>query len=141
PAADDGAVQDGDDRHLAEFDLLEDAMPAARMLDRFGEVALGQFIEVEAGGEMLALAVQHDALHRRRQRAEEDFDAGHRVVVEGIALLRARQAQHRHLAAQLGMERSRQIARQVLLARSVHGESSASLLLSLYCITIWLTGS
>ncbi len=119
-AADHGAVQDRHDRHLAELDLLEHAMPAARMFDGLGEVALGQFVQVEAGGKMIALAVQHDGFHLRRQFLEEELEAGDGVVVERVALLRARQAQNRHLAVQLRMQRSGQIGRQVLVARDIH---------------------
>ena len=79
PAADDRAMQHGNHRHLAELDLLEGAVPVARMLDAFGDVALGQLVEIESGGEMIALAVQHHGLDVLRQCLEERLEAVHRL--------------------------------------------------------------
>ena len=112
PAADHRAMQHRDHRHLAELDLVEHAMPHPRMLDAFGDVALGQFAEVEAGGEMLALAVEHDGLDVVRQRREEGLDAENDGVVERVALLRPRQAQDRDVAPPLGRQRGWQFGRE-----------------------------
>ena len=68
PAADHRAVQHGDDRHLAELDALEGAMPGARMLDAGEHVALGQLGQIEAGAEMLAVAGEHDGADAVGQR-------------------------------------------------------------------------
>ena len=70
-AADHRAVQHGDDRHRAELDALERAMPGARMLDAGEGVALGQFGQIEPGAEMIAFAGQHDGADIVRQRSEE----------------------------------------------------------------------
>ena len=82
PAADHRAVQHRHHRHLAEFESLEHAMPMREWCDAFGGVALGQFAQIEAGGEMLALAVQHDGLDVVRQRREEGLDAADGRVVD-----------------------------------------------------------
>ncbi len=55
-AADHRAVQDGDGRHLAELNLLERSMPQVGMRNALRNVALLQFGEIQASGEMLALA-------------------------------------------------------------------------------------
>ena len=88
PAADHRAVQHGDHRHLAELDLLEGAMPEPGMGDALRDVALLQFAQVEAGGEMLAFAGEQHGADVVGQRGEESFDAEDGLVVERVALVR-----------------------------------------------------
>ena len=66
PAADHGAVQHRDHRDLAELDVLERAMPAARMRDALRDVARAQLAEIETRAEMVAFARQHDGFDRVR---------------------------------------------------------------------------
>ena len=108
PAADHRAMQHGDHRHLAELDLLEGAVPEPGMGDALGDVVLLEFAEIEAGGEMLALAMQQHGADAVRQRGEEGLDAENGLVVERIALVRTRQPQHGDLALPLGIERGGQ---------------------------------
>ncbi len=63
-AADDRAMQYGDDRHLAEFHLVEDAMPRTRMAHAILDAVDPQFGQVEAGGKVLAVTVQYDGTSR-----------------------------------------------------------------------------
>jgi hypothetical protein len=58
PAADHRAMQHRDHRRLAELDLLEGAMPQPGMGDALLDVACLQLAQIEAGGKMLALAMQ-----------------------------------------------------------------------------------
>ena len=109
PAADHRAVHHGDDRHAAELDLVEDAVPDARMRDAFLGREHLQLGEVEAGGEMLALGVEHHGLHARGQRLEERLEPEHGRVVERIALLGAREREDRDRAAPLGLQGFRQL--------------------------------
>ena len=106
PAADHRAVQHRDDRHAAELDALEGAMPGPRMLDAGEGVALGQFGQIEPGAEMLALAGEHDGADVLRQRAEESLDAAHGRIVERVALLARDEPQHRDRAVALGLQAS-----------------------------------
>ena len=71
PAADHRAVQRRDHRHRAELRSLERAVPHARVLHALGRVALRELGEVEAGAEMLALAVEHHGLDVLRQAAKK----------------------------------------------------------------------
>ena len=102
-------MQHGDHRHLAEFDLLEDAMPEARVLDAGCHVAFGQFGEIEAGAEIVAVAGQHHGADAVRDRREERLDAEHGGIVERVALFRTRQLEHRDRAVPLGAQRRRQV--------------------------------
>ncbi len=105
PAADHRAVQHRDHRRLAELDVLECAVPARRMLDAFGGVALGELGEIEARGEVLAFAVEHHGLDVFGQRGEERLQPQHSGVVERVALVRTLQRHDGDVAAQLGRER------------------------------------
>ena len=95
-AADHGAVQDRDHRHPAELDLVERRMPGARMQDAFGDAALRELGEVEAGAEVLALAAEHDRAHGFGQVDEGGVQLRHQRVVDRVALGRAIQAQVQH---------------------------------------------
>ena len=108
PAADHGAVQHRDHRDLAELDVLECAMPAARMRDALRDVARAQFAEIEARAEMVAFARQHDGFDPVRHAGEERLDTEHRGVVDGVALFRTRQEQNRDVAVAFRLERPRQ---------------------------------
>ncbi len=79
------------------------------MGDALRDVALLQFAQVEAGGEMLAFAMQQHGADAVGQRREEGLDADDGLVVERVALFRAREFQDRDRALPLGGERSRQI--------------------------------
>src|SRR6478609_785194 len=95
PTADHCAVQHSNDRHLAELDRVEHAVPHPRMQDAFSDVALGQFTEIKAGGKMLPGAVEHHDLDVLRQRLEEGLNAENGGVIERVSLLRSSQAQDR----------------------------------------------
>ena len=73
PAADHRAMQHGDRRDLAELDLAEGAMPQPGMGDALLDVALFQLAQIEAGGKMLALAMQQHGADIVRQRGEESL--------------------------------------------------------------------
>ena len=105
------AVQHGDDRHLAELDGFERAMPGSRVLDAGIDVALGQLGEIEPGAEMLALRGHDDGADIVRQRCEETADAAHRLVVERVAFCRAIEPQHGDRAMPLGLQGRRQIGK------------------------------
>ena len=120
PAADHRAVQHGDDRRLAEFDMLEGAVPGARMLDAGAHVALRQFGQIEARGKMLAVAVEHDGADVLGQRGKERLDARHGRIVERVAFFGAHQGEHRHVAAALGAQRGRQLGKALVGIRLVH---------------------
>ena len=107
--ADHRAMQHGDHRHLAELDLLEDAMPEAGVLDAGCHVALGQFGEIEAGAEIVAFAGQHHGADTVRDRREERFDAEHGGIVERVALLRTHELEDCDCALPLGAQRRRQV--------------------------------
>ncbi len=62
------------------------------MLDAGIDVALGEFGEIEAGGEMLALAGEHHGADAVGQRGEERLDARHGRIVERVALFRRARA-------------------------------------------------
>ena len=86
------------------------------------------FGKVEPGGEMLALAGQHDRADVRREPGEEGLEPKHRHVVERVALLRAREPQMGDGAAARRFQGRRQVDadRQVgILLR--HGSSCAAL--------------
>ncbi len=78
------------------------------MRDALRDVALGEFAEIEPGGEVLALGGQHHRLDPLGQRLEERFDAEHGRIVERIALVRAHERQDGDVAAAFGAQRGRQ---------------------------------
>ena len=57
PAADHRALQRRDHGHAAILDAVEHPVPHLRMAQALGGVLLGQFGQIEAGGEMVADAV------------------------------------------------------------------------------------
>ena len=98
-AADDRAVQHRDHRHLAELDLLERGVPRARMDDAFGDAALGDLGEVEAGAEVIALAAHDDRARRLRQVDEGGVQLRDQRVADGVALGRPVEPHVQHGAA------------------------------------------
>ena len=68
-AADNRAMQHRNDRHLAELDFLEGAMPQTGMGDALRDIAFLQFGQIEAGGEMLALTHEQHGADAIRQRS------------------------------------------------------------------------
>ncbi len=84
------------------------------MRDALRHVALGEFAQIEPGGEMLAFGGQHDGPDVFGQRVEERLDAENGRVVERVALVRARQRQDRDLVAAFGAQRIRQIDREAV---------------------------
>jgi hypothetical protein len=101
-------VQHRDHRHLAEFDALEGAMPAARMGYALRGAAFGKLGEIEARTEMVTLAGDDDCPDRLRQCGEERLYSEHGRIVDGIALLRTRERENGDIVAALGLERGRQ---------------------------------
>ncbi len=87
------------------------------MLDRFGEAACGQFAEIEAGGEMLAFAVEHDDADILGEALEENFEAEHGRIVQRVALARAGKPQQRNRAAPLRGQRRRQVGGKAAVER------------------------
>ena len=124
PAADDRAVEDGDDGHFPELNAVEGTMPEPRMLDAGEDVALLEFRQVEPGAEMLAVAGQDNSADVIRQGGEERLHSRHRRVVERVAFLRAMQPQHRNFAAPLGAKRRWQNAK--IAGAIVHGKPVGS---------------
>ena len=103
-AADDRAVQHRDDRHAAELDLLERGVPRARMDDAFGDAALGDLGEVEAGAEVIAFAAQDDRARRLGQVDEGRVQLRDERIADGVALLRPVQAHVQHRARRLDVQ-------------------------------------
>src|SRR5664280_2378897 len=101
-------MQYGDHRHLAKLNFLEGAVPEPGMGDALLDVALFQLAQVEAGGEMLALAMQKYGADAVGQRREECFEADDGLVVQRIALARPLEPQDGDVALPLGVQRSRQ---------------------------------
>jgi hypothetical protein len=114
-------MQRRDHRHAPELDAIEGPVPQARMRDALGQVARGQFVEVETGAEMLALPVQHHHADVLRQAVEEGLDPEHGRIVNGVALVGAREPQQRNRAAPLRCERGRQIDGQAAARSLLHG--------------------
>jgi hypothetical protein len=82
-------VQCGNDRHLAELNLFERAMPQARMRYSLRNVAILQFRQIKTGREVFTLAREEHGMDTARQRREELLDANDGVVIERVAFLRA----------------------------------------------------
>ncbi len=130
PAAHHRTVHHRDDGHLAELDALERAVPTAGVGDALGDIALGQLAEVEAGTEMIALAVEHHRPDPVRQGGEERLEPEHGRVVEGIALVGARERQDGDGAAALGLERvGERHVESVGGRRGAHGNPRGQILL------------
>src|SRR5262245_65469601 len=91
PAADHGAMQGRDHRHLAELDALEGAVPQPRMLDALADPALPDLAEVEPGGEVRSLGGEHHRLDAVVEPGEIALDADDRPIIERVALLAARE--------------------------------------------------
>src|SRR5262249_17305883 len=102
--ADDGPVHHRDHRYLAELDLVEHAVPQARMANRLLDAVRAQVGEVETGGEMIAVAMQHYGFHAFGQVAEERLDPENGLVVKRVALLGAVEPQNRDLTAGFGVQ-------------------------------------
>jgi len=104
-AADHRAMQHRNHWHFAKLNLLKGAVPPPGMGDALRNVALFQFAEVEAGGKMLALAMQQHGADAVRQRRKEFLDADDGLVVERVAFLRTLETQDGDVALPLGGER------------------------------------
>src|SRR5579872_1571750 len=96
-AADDSALQHGDNGHAAEFNRFEGAVPHAGMVDAAFEVLFGEFGEIEAGGEMVTRAIQYRRLDARRQIAERGLQGKYGFVVERVAFGGSVEAHERNL--------------------------------------------
>ncbi len=90
------------------------------MFDAGAHVAFRQFGQIEAGGKMLAVAVEHDRADVLRQRREKRLDARNGRIVERVALCGTHQRQHRHLAAALGSQGRRQLGETLVVIRLDH---------------------
>jgi hypothetical protein len=106
----------GHNRHPAELDMFESAVPAARMSDASGDIALAQFGEIEPGTEMLALAVENDGFDAIRHGRKKLFDSRDGIVIQRIALVWARQTQNADSAALLELQRRRKLTGRSMLA-------------------------
>ena len=100
PAADDGAVQRGDEWDRAALDRVEDRVPAAGAVDAFDRRFFGVLGNVEASGEMIAFSVDY----RRPRLAARTHDRrrqflDHRVG-DCVPFLRAIEPDERDLALQ-----------------------------------------
>jgi hypothetical protein len=100
-AADDGALQHGDHRDAAELDLLERGVPRARMDDAFGDAALGDLGEIEAGAEVIAFAAQHDGARRLGQVDEGGVDLRDERIADRVAFVRPVQTHMQDCACRL----------------------------------------
>ena len=139
PAADHRALEDGDDGNGAEFDFLEAAMPGTRMKHAGRHVAFGDFAEIEAGGEIGAVAVDHRGAHICRNVGEAGFQRLDRFVVDRVALGLPVEADEEDVAAPLDRERPSRLGfrgRVVAGVRHPRPRSSLRYLL-LYVITIF----
>ena len=112
-AADNRAVHDSDDRHAAEFDLLECLMPGAGVEHALGHAVQFEFGKVETGGEVIARTMQHDGLDLFRQAGKERFQPGYDFVVERIALLRTVEPQNGNIALLFGMQGGRKFGQRL----------------------------
>src|SRR5690349_17701531 len=86
PAADHRSLQRRDDRDAAVLDAVEHPVPHLRVQEPAGGVVLGQFGEIEAGGEMVADAVDDDCAEVVGQAGETLADFENDAVIERIAL-------------------------------------------------------
>ena len=82
-AADHGALERRDDRDRPELDLLERAVPHARVAYAGERVALGHLGEVEAGAEVVAVGVDDDA------RTDDSSPVKKRSIPSTVSSLRA----------------------------------------------------
>jgi hypothetical protein len=98
PAADDRAAQRGDHGHAAILNTVEHPVPHLRMPQAFGRIVLGQFRQIEAGGEMVANAVDDNRADSIREIREAILDRENNAVVQRIALGRAVEAHSQHRA-------------------------------------------
>ena len=108
PPADDGALQRREHRHAAALDPLECSVPGARVPDTFGGVRFRHRVQIEAGAEVFALAMDNDCADIARQVGKEPLDAGDSHVIYRIALVGPTETQHRDGAAQLDLQAFRQ---------------------------------
>jgi hypothetical protein len=67
-------------------------------------VALLQLAQVQTGAKMIAFAMQDRCAHCGGHVIKGVLQIGDQPIVQGIALERARQAQHRHGIAQLNVQ-------------------------------------
>ena len=104
PAADHRALQRGDHRHAAILNAVEHPVPHLRMPQAVGGVVLGQFRQIEAGGEMIADAVDHHGADVIREIGEAILDRQDDAVVQRVALGRAVEADGQHRARCLDLE-------------------------------------
>ncbi len=97
-------------RRAPELDRLEGAVPHARMQHAFERIAFPRHLgQVESGRKMRAFAGQHHGANVLRQPGEEGLQTEHGHIVEGVALLRAGEAQMGDGAMPGGFQRRGQI--------------------------------
>ena len=94
--SDDCAVQDRNDRHLAELHGVVQALADLGSFETLGDRRLLEFIQVQPSAEVLAGAVHHHRLDVRGDRGEECLQAQDQLVAERIALLRTIQRHDRN---------------------------------------------
>ncbi|CAN6484096.1 unnamed protein product [Victoria cruziana] len=85
-------MQGRDDGHSAEFNVGEHVMPGARMMQTFHRIAVLELGQIQAGAEVLAFAGDDHGLGGLGQLGEALGHGGHDAVADGIALVRATQA-------------------------------------------------
>ncbi len=101
PAADHRALQRGDDRHAAILNAVEHPVPHLGMQEAAGRVVIGQFGEVEAGGEMIADAVDDNRADVVGQIRKAVADRQDDAVIERVAFCGAIEADGQHPAGRL----------------------------------------
>ena len=114
PAADDGALERGNHRHAAILNAVEHPVPHLRVKQSAGRVVLGQFGEIEAGGEVVADTMDDDGADVVGQVRKTVADRKDDAVVERVALGRPVEADRQHPAGlfdlqQFGRSRRRGI--------------------------------
>ena len=108
PAADHRALQRRDHRHAAVLDAVEHPVPHLRMDQAGGGVLLGQFGQIEPGGEMIADAMDHHRADVVGDGREAVLNRQNNAVIQRVALGRAVQADGQHRAGLLdGEQRGR----------------------------------
>ena len=85
--ADHRALEHRDHRQRAVFDPIEHPMPHPGMLQRGERIPLGQFRQVQARREMVAVRVQHDRPDTNRRCREERLQAQDGLVVQRVTFL------------------------------------------------------
>ncbi len=102
PAADAGALERGDERNLSASDQVEAAIPLSAPAARCARlVPGGGFGEVEAGGEIVAVTMDHPGFGLLGRTEGRLPQLRHDDPVDGVALVGAIEADQRDIALEL----------------------------------------